>query len=286
LFGPLINKNGYRYTHSEDEEFIARVERNWMITHQKSKLPNSRLINKAEARGYVVENKGVKVNWCVLAEWTVRDQLRRIQALGDTSKGVECVDLNSEDREGEDLEEEEDTTVMGRRTSHPGSKGIVVNEGCVSEWLEHISVVEKELLALESVLSPLEKAKVDANLELAKISGQLEDRHKLVDSANIKFTDLKVELDAQNLALLNLRSSGSTSEEIGVALVTLESLQRKIDAQTGILDAFQGLLDMGEADHKKAFEKASIAESECSLATKKFNVWKHQKKVFLLKFLL
>ena len=38
---------------------------------------------------------------------------------------------------------------------------------------------------------------------------------------------------------------------------------------------------MGEADHKKAFEKTSIAESECSLATKKINVWKHQKKSLL-----
>lgn len=142
------------------------------------------------------------------------------------------------------------------------------------------------MLALKSVMSPLEKAKVDVNLELAKKFGQLEDRHKLVDSANIKFTELKVELDAQNLALLNLRSSCSSSEEIGVVLVTLESLQRKIDAQTGILDVFQGLLDMGEVDHKKAFEKASIAKSECSLATKKFNVWNHQKKFFLLKFLL
>ncbi len=33
IFGPYINRNGYHYTWSSDEQLIAEVERLWMITH-------------------------------------------------------------------------------------------------------------------------------------------------------------------------------------------------------------------------------------------------------------
>jgi hypothetical protein len=34
IFGPSINRNGYRYCHTNDEELIARVENLFMVTHQ------------------------------------------------------------------------------------------------------------------------------------------------------------------------------------------------------------------------------------------------------------
>jgi len=60
-FGPLINRNGYRYSHIEDEELIREVEHLWMVTHQRVGVPNNRQINKSEARGYVYQKlKGDK----------------------------------------------------------------------------------------------------------------------------------------------------------------------------------------------------------------------------------
>jgi hypothetical protein len=53
LFGPYNTKNGYCYYFSDDEKFIANIENLWMIVHQQTQLPNTRLINKAEAKNVV-----------------------------------------------------------------------------------------------------------------------------------------------------------------------------------------------------------------------------------------
>jgi hypothetical protein len=84
FFGPC-NHNGYRYCHNKDEARISRVETLWMITHQRTQVPNIRMINKAKTHGIVYEIKTrKKVNWCVLAKWTIRNQLRRLQYLEST----------------------------------------------------------------------------------------------------------------------------------------------------------------------------------------------------------
>jgi hypothetical protein len=73
LFEPC-SRNGYKYYHNDDEALISKVETLWMILHQRTQVPNTRMINKPEARGIAYEiKKGQKVNWCVLAEWTIRD---------------------------------------------------------------------------------------------------------------------------------------------------------------------------------------------------------------------
>ncbi len=38
------------------------------------------MINKVEARGLVYEWKGKQVNWCVFGEWTICNQLQRLQS--------------------------------------------------------------------------------------------------------------------------------------------------------------------------------------------------------------
>jgi hypothetical protein len=46
------------------------------------------MINKAEAHGFAYEIKiDKKMNWCMLAEWTIRDQLHRLQSLETTLGG-------------------------------------------------------------------------------------------------------------------------------------------------------------------------------------------------------
>jgi len=49
LFGPSINRNGYRYSWSNDEMLIVKVKNLWMIAHQKMQVPNTCMINKVEA---------------------------------------------------------------------------------------------------------------------------------------------------------------------------------------------------------------------------------------------
>lgn len=51
----------------------------WMICHQRNGVPNSRIINKLEARRWAYKKmKGKKINWVVFAEWTIRDKLGRL----------------------------------------------------------------------------------------------------------------------------------------------------------------------------------------------------------------
>ena len=90
LFGPCINQNDYKYCYSKDE-FVKAVEWQWMVCHQRTSLPNTRLINKAEVRGLTCERllgaRRREVNWAHFIEWTCRDQLRRIQSERDSKEG-------------------------------------------------------------------------------------------------------------------------------------------------------------------------------------------------------
>jgi hypothetical protein len=49
LFGPRQNGNGYRYA-TMDEDFVRKVETMWMICHQKTAVPNTRMVNVSEAK--------------------------------------------------------------------------------------------------------------------------------------------------------------------------------------------------------------------------------------------
>jgi hypothetical protein len=62
IFGPCINRNGYHYTWSGDEQLIAEVERLWMTTHHKTKMPHTHMINKAKVQGFVCERKHKDIN--------------------------------------------------------------------------------------------------------------------------------------------------------------------------------------------------------------------------------
>jgi hypothetical protein len=62
LFELFILKNGYKYSFSDDEKLISSVETLWMVTHQRTQVPSSRLINNAEAHEIVYEKKGKQVN--------------------------------------------------------------------------------------------------------------------------------------------------------------------------------------------------------------------------------
>jgi hypothetical protein len=78
IFGTCHNKNGYRYTWFEDEKIIGEIEGLCMIW---TKVLHTRMINKMKARGFVCQKKGKDANWVVFVEWTIWDQLWKIQCL-------------------------------------------------------------------------------------------------------------------------------------------------------------------------------------------------------------
>jgi hypothetical protein len=52
-----------------DEEFVRKVETMWMICHQKTVVPNTRMLNVSEAKGFAYEIvKKKKTNWALFAE--------------------------------------------------------------------------------------------------------------------------------------------------------------------------------------------------------------------------
>jgi hypothetical protein len=57
-FGPIVNKNGYRYTKCSNLEFIATIEKLWMIVHQKLHLLTSRTILLGWPKALFVNRKG------------------------------------------------------------------------------------------------------------------------------------------------------------------------------------------------------------------------------------
>jgi hypothetical protein len=56
LFGPY-SCNEYKYCHIENKALISRVETLWTIMHQKTQVPNIRMINKAETCGIAYKIK-------------------------------------------------------------------------------------------------------------------------------------------------------------------------------------------------------------------------------------
>lgn len=70
FFGPIHNKNGHNYVHSEDNVLIAKVERLWMFVHQQAFVPTTRIVSLGFARGMAMELKCKRMNWALYVEWT------------------------------------------------------------------------------------------------------------------------------------------------------------------------------------------------------------------------
>jgi len=54
-FGLIVNKNGHQYINYLDPKLITKVERLWMIVHQKPYVLASRIIILGMARGIMCE---------------------------------------------------------------------------------------------------------------------------------------------------------------------------------------------------------------------------------------
>jgi hypothetical protein len=50
-FQPIVNKNGHSYVYSQDPVLIEKVEKLWMVTHQKCCVFATRVVSLGFARG-------------------------------------------------------------------------------------------------------------------------------------------------------------------------------------------------------------------------------------------
>jgi len=81
FFGLVTNKNGYSYEFTKDPIFIKKVERLWMVVHQKACVPTSRLISFGMAQGLACDKMGKPMNLAMYAEWINLEQQRcRVRA--------------------------------------------------------------------------------------------------------------------------------------------------------------------------------------------------------------
>jgi len=72
--GPIVNKNNYNYEFTKDHVFIEKIEKLWMVVHQKPYMLASRLISLGMAKGLACERMGKAMNWAMYAKWMNSEQ--------------------------------------------------------------------------------------------------------------------------------------------------------------------------------------------------------------------
>jgi hypothetical protein len=166
MFGPLEDKNLYKYNFIDNEELIQKVERMWMNIHQKTMVPSSRFINCSEARGFMVQEKGKDVNWHVLVEWTIRNRLWRKERefTPAKSQGTIVETMNLED----DQENGDDTNIYFKM-AHPNCRSDEVQVQVVGELLSYLVALEKEIQAFKLSVKALKATMDHCDVEFTKV---------------------------------------------------------------------------------------------------------------------
>ena len=119
------------------------------------------------------------------------------------------------------------------------------------------------------------------DLEALRIEAHLVDNKQLVSSGSAKLRLLQVDVDAKKVRMNELQSEGSVSDEaLEECVLALESLQRKVDSQFGMVDVFLDLFSNGEKSYSTASASLSAAKAALESAVQK------QETMQVLKFAL
>ncbi len=128
----------------------------------------------------------------MFTEWTIHDQLRKIQSIegskgGKFSKGgksgggkfnilgdYEGVELDRKDEKNTQT----NAMVQQRNQSHHAHELQLIS--CITKWQEHTTVLEKDVPTSEDFFSSLSKAKNDVVAKLQRISDQVRDHKRLL----------------------------------------------------------------------------------------------------------
>ena len=285
LFGPRHNGNGYRYA-ACDEEFVRKVETMWMICHQKTVVPNTRMVNVSEAKGFAYEIvKKKECNWALFAEWTCRDQLKKLRAEEEEATKLKGFSVNADVDAVKDSELGKENWALDRIPgSENNSTGILPRPNhtlrflgkiamAIGEWQLCLDTLERESVGLDAYIQRLLGEKEDARMTLHKVSFQMEYGRKLISDAQKKLSELEAQRDD-----LRARLVSPMPEDGGLTSMhrDLESLQHRLDAQKGILAVFQETCGGGQAEIQE-LAKLTSAEAAWSNAHTRQFLWKRHR---------
>jgi len=105
LLGPIVNKNGHCYMECGNPMLIEKIERLWMIIHQKPHVLAKRVITLGMVRGIVCEEKGIPMTWAACAEWTNYEQFSQHQVKGVKLENRNMLLSKHEDASNNDIED-------------------------------------------------------------------------------------------------------------------------------------------------------------------------------------
>ena len=238
LFGPRQNGNGYRYA-TMDEDFVRKVETMWMICHQKTVVPNTRMVNVSEAKGFAYEIvKKKETNWALFAEWTCRDQLKKLRAEDEEAAKSKFTPVRGEVASEKDCEAGKENWPLeqGRdgqinyapilpRLSQKIAQGQKIAMA-IGEWQQCLETLEKESLGLDEYVQRIFQEKEEAKMALHKVSSQMEYGRQLIADVRAKFSELEAERDCMKSKLDSVRpeEGGLHFNYIDPAMVDFESL--------------------------------------------------------------
>lgn len=254
LFGPRMNGNGYKYSHCK-EDFVMRVESMWMICHQKTVVPNTRMVNVSEAKGWAYEIvKKRETNWALFAEWTCRDQLKKIRAEEEELRLGKVGQLKAEKESSRewlpgkgncapDLPRDP-TRAGGSSLSRLSPFRAVAHEKvsmAIGEWQECLNALERESQGLDDYVQRLWVAKDEARMTFHKVSSQEEYGRKLIEDAETKLVDLEAEYNNMRASrdevqlVIQLEEPAADSLDEDPLASELAEMQRKVDAQKNLV---------------------------------------------------
>jgi hypothetical protein len=84
---------------------IEKIERLWMIIHQKPHVLAKRVITLGMVRGIVCEEKGIPMTWAACAEWTNYEQFSQHQVKGVKLENRNMLLSKHEDASNNDIED-------------------------------------------------------------------------------------------------------------------------------------------------------------------------------------
>lgn len=259
FFGPIINKNGFRYMGVEDVVLITAIELRWMQMHQKSQVLATRLITKGMARGIFCEaKKGRKVNWAAYAEWTNAEQWRRRMRIKrpGKGKGEECSAF-SDDEDLPDIDDHGSTQSkgsmqtggLGFRRDLAGVEVFVCSGGVpeVTEiWKNFQSHALEELANVESRLMLGLKAKEEYTLAEVRARSQKEFVYDRLASAREKIEKLLADIEEERG---RIEAAGSSPD--GDENAQLRTMTSRLRAQEYLVSDFKGMAGEGDAELEK-----------------------------------
>ena len=254
FFGPTVNKNGHRYMFLNDEALIERIERMWMVCHQKSVVLQSRLITKAMAKGfYVQEVKKKSPNWALYAEWTNNEQLRRRLKSKKVESNGEGLGFSDGEEEGE-FEEGGSTqskvTAQEAGSRHGGvirdQQGVEVFTApgglpeMITCWKTYFGVAHAQVVEAQQILQDAKSGKDELMQSDLKARSQVDFCEAKLRSTRQKCTELQA-------AVNTLRDSVDNGVEVGEDLPlgtdVLKNLSQQVQVQESLVQAFEDCLD-------------------------------------------